>query len=96
MLDGDDAVEALAQQRRLVRHVHVKDLKVLQDGSYEVTRLGEGHVPWRELFATLRPSYAGWLSFEHERRWHPELPKVSAWLPGELRRLKLLYTATEG
>jgi sugar phosphate isomerase/epimerase len=48
---------------------------------------GEGQLPLAESIALLHASgYDGWLQFEHEKRWHPELlepevafPAFTAW-----------------
>jgi sugar phosphate isomerase/epimerase len=57
-------------------HVHVKDGKA--DGT--LTLLGEGDLPLRDQLAALRDlGYAGYLSLEWEKAWHPEIadPEVA-------------------
>ena len=49
---------------------------------------GTGQLPLEEGIALLREAgYDGWIMFEHEKRWHPELeepeeifPKFVAWI----------------
>jgi sugar phosphate isomerase/epimerase len=72
--------EALAKTVELIGsrtyHVHVKDAK--DDGA--LTLLGEGDLPLRQQLAALRDlGYAGYLSLEWEKAWHPEIadPEVA-------------------
>ena len=66
----------------------MKDARRLGD-DWELVPLGEGDVPVRESLAALRASgYAGWLTVEWEKRWHPELEEPEIALPRELETLK--------
>jgi len=85
----------------LVRHVHVKDAR--RPPSAPSTRAnfvpwtpalpGTGDVPAAAVLADLRTrGYDGWVSFEWEKRWHPEiespeeaLPHFVTWASRELR-----------
>ncbi|HTJ56588.1 MAG TPA: sugar phosphate isomerase/epimerase family protein [Devosiaceae bacterium] len=41
---------------------------------YRYVKLGEGELPWREAIGLLKEAgYDGWLTFEWEKRWHPEI-----------------------
>lgn len=59
-----------------VAAVDVKD-SVADPGArmgYRYVKLGEGQVPWHEALALLRrEGYDGWLTFEWEKRWHPDI-----------------------
>ena len=58
--------------RKLIRHVHLKD--VTPDG---LTLPGEGTLPLREMAEYLTANgYDGAFSLEWERKWHPELPPI--------------------
>lgn len=62
-----------------LRHVHVKDLKLTARAANYVPT-GEGEFPFDAMFAELEAvNYQGFLSFEWEKQWHPELapPEVS-------------------
>lgn len=62
-----------------VRHVHLKD-SVRTNGGYRYTLPGEGEFPLGEALTLLeRVGYQGWLSFEWEKKWHPEIepPEVA-------------------
>ncbi len=57
----------------LIRHVHVKDLR--REGTKWVPALtGDGEFPLTEIRAAVKAiGYAGFLSFEWEKKWHPEI-----------------------
>lgn len=62
-----------------VRHIHYKDSRMEPgakgDGRYVLP--GHGEFPSRELMRLLRAQgYAGGLSLEWEKLWHPELPDL--------------------
>jgi sugar phosphate isomerase/epimerase len=77
-----------------IGHLHVKDGRPPKPGlgrgpsDWELVLLGEGDVPLREIFELLATNhYAGWLSVEWERKWHPELAAPEAALPQHLEVL---------
>jgi sugar phosphate isomerase/epimerase len=64
-----------------VRHVHVKDFKRTADG-FRYVLTGEGEFPLQALRTALRQlRYDGFLSFEWEKKWHPELADADVALP---------------
>jgi sugar phosphate isomerase/epimerase len=71
-----------------VRYVHVKDaaydpaspLAMLDGWHYVVP--GTGELPLAESISLLQESgYDGWLLFEHEKRWHADLPEPEEIFP---------------
>ena len=58
-----------------IRHVHVKDYhRELTPAS--LCKVGEGDIPIERIIRRLHADgYTGYLSFEWEKRWHPELPE---------------------
>jgi len=69
-------------------HAHIKDERA--DGT--MTLLGEGDVPLRELLGKLRDlGFAGYVSFEWEKAWHPEIPDPEIAIPHAARYLKSMF-----
>lgn len=69
-------------------HVHIKDERV--DGT--MTLLGEGDVPLREMLGQLRDlGFDGYISFEWEKAWHPEIPDPEIAIPHAAQYLKRLF-----
>ena len=79
-----------------VGYTHVKDaiydpdhVRAMKDG-WRYVPPGSGQLPLEEAIALLKErGYEGWIMFEHEKRWHPELeepeeifPVFSAWAGG--------------
>jgi len=64
-----------------IRHVHVKDIRRFPDG-FRYVLTGEGTFPLRDLKEVLQQiNYDGFLSFEWEKKWHPELEDAAVALP---------------
>ena len=63
-----------------LRYVHYKDWRIDWDqpdaGQRRARLMGDGSVPWPEVFAALHEvGYDGWIADEYEKYWHPELPE---------------------
>ncbi len=72
----------------LVRHVHLKDLRRPSDGSlpWLPVPMGRGDFPAAAVLAWLKRSgYDRWVSFEWEKRWHPQVEEPEVALPQFLR-----------
>jgi sugar phosphate isomerase/epimerase len=64
-----------------IRHVHIKDVRCDNDKWHHVAT-GEGEFPLVELVDTLQQlQYQRFVSFEWERKWHPELDDADVALP---------------
>lgn len=64
-----------------VRYVHVKDSAETHDG-YGLCLPGRGSIPIRETVEILAESgYSGYLAFEWEKRWHPEIEEPEKAFP---------------
>jgi sugar phosphate isomerase/epimerase len=75
--------------RSSIRHVHIKDLHA---GKHVLT--GDGDFPLLELRdALIRLDYEGFLSFEWEKKWHPEIPDAEIALPHFVRWFKERWNA---
>jgi len=87
-----DTFDAL---RGRVGYTHVKDAvyqpdhpKAMSDG-WRYVFPGTGELPLSESLGILRShGYDGWVQFEHEKRWHPELPEPEEAFPAFIRWAK--------
>lgn len=65
-----------------VRQVHLKDLRRDAQGSTCYVLTGEGAFPFDKMFKSLAEiSFSGFVSFEWEKLWHPELVAPEVALP---------------
>ena len=71
-----------------IHYLHIKDAvydtshpQTMKDG-WRYVLPGTGQLPLVEALGLLRErGYDGWLIFEHEKRWHPELPEPEEAFP---------------
>lgn len=62
--------------------VHEPDHPDAMDSGWRYVTPGEGELPLEEALRALDArGYDGWVTLEHEKRWHPELPDADAILP---------------
>lgn len=74
--------------RHLIRYLHIKDAifdqshpLAMQDG-WRYVAPGEGQLPLAEAIGLLKAGgYDGYLTFEHEKHWHPNLPEPEEIFP---------------
>ena len=79
---GERPADTLKSFGGLLRNTHWKDSRRLADGSFALCLCGDGDVPLKETFDTLAAAgYAGWHTFEWEKKWHPELDDPSVAIP---------------
>ena len=79
---GETPQETLAALGGRVGYTHIKDAvydpghpQAMQDG-WRYVFPGQGQLPLAEAVRLLKASgYDGWLVFEHEKRWIPDLPE---------------------
>jgi sugar phosphate isomerase/epimerase len=78
---GEPLAHGAALLGSAIRHVHVKDFQRCADGvQYVLT--GQGAFPWQDLSAALKQlRYNGFVSFEWEKKWHPELQDATIAVP---------------
>jgi sugar phosphate isomerase/epimerase len=81
MGEAPDEVADLLDGR--IVHVHVKDGRGEPGArAWELVPLGEGDVPVAGVLRTLAArGYAGWLTVEWEKKWHPEIAEPEVALP---------------
>lgn len=88
---GESPDEVIDQLGERLLHFHVKDARANATAStgWDLCLLGEGEVPVRESLTTaLRRGYAGWVSVEWEKKWHPHLPEPEIALPQHAHLLR--------
>lgn len=97
---GERPLEHGLALQTAVRHVHIKDLRRVSDKWIPVLT-GEGQFPILEVRQVLETvHYNGFLSFEWEKRWHPEIepPEIAIrhfanWFRSEWESLPFNHTA---
>jgi sugar phosphate isomerase/epimerase len=65
-----------------IKHVHLKDLRRDAYGEAHYVLTGEGEFPFQAMFSALAEiAFDGFISFEWEKLWHPELAPPEIALP---------------
>jgi len=81
-LEGETADVTWKNIRDYVAYVHLKDMRQDAEGSWYHCTTGEGVVPIADALGWLQDAnYDGWVSFEWEKKWHPELAEPAVALP---------------
>ncbi len=80
--DGaEDPRDVVPEFGAALRHVHLRDLNS-HDGMWKPALTGSGKFPLREILAKLNAiGYEGFVSFEWEKRWRPELAEPEVAIP---------------
>ncbi len=96
---GEEPADGWSRQSARIRHVHLKDVRrpgpegAPNNRAWVPALPGDGDFrPERVLHALAGARYAGWVSFEWEKKWYPTiedpevaLPFFAKWLADELR-----------
>lgn len=87
--DRGDFMSFWEPVKQLIRHVHLKDHKRLEDGRLQLCSTGEGDIPLREMVLQMeKDGYEGYYSLEWEKKWHPELRSAEEEFPAYVRFMK--------
>ena len=79
-----------------VKHVHLKDSVVKEDGRIVYKMLGYGDLPLAEILSLLkRGGYDGALSMEWVKRWNAELEDAGVVFPHFIYQVKKMWKAAE-
>jgi sugar phosphate isomerase/epimerase len=77
-----------------ILYCHVKDAVKEADGKSRYVPVGTGRMPVREVVEILRKEKLDlFLSFEHEKKWHPELPEPEVAFPAYAKFMRGLEGA---
>lgn len=90
---GEAPTQTLALLGDTIAYAHIKDsrLSVSDPSAWTYCLLGEGDVPLREICEALKKGgYAGYLSLEWEKKWHPEIAEPEIALPQAVAYLRAL------
>ncbi len=94
---GDNIEEVFELIRPYIYHVHMKDHFRRPNMGNQLTDFGEGEIPLSKICKMLRDSgYDGYYSFEHEKKWHPELSEPEVAYPKFVQLMKSLEEENEG
>lgn len=97
---GETLESSWHQIGRWVRDVHVKDSSRYSAEGFDLKLPGEGNLPIREALRILHKNgYKGWLTFEWEKAWHPEIEEPEVAFPhfvGYMKNLLSELNSQEG
>lgn len=80
-----------------IKHAHIKDASVFSPTGFDYKLIGEGKLPIADAVQVLRSNgYEGFLNFEWEKGWHPEIAEPEVALPHYVPAMKkILKSLTE-
>lgn len=85
---GESMAYTLDEIRPWMFHVHIKD-SIGPWASHRLTLPGRGDLPLQEVIALLRQAgYEGYLSLEHELRWHRDIEPADEALEAYVRVMR--------
>ncbi|MEM7534906.1 MAG: sugar phosphate isomerase/epimerase family protein [Chloroflexota bacterium] len=69
-----------------VAHIHLKDARLKEDGSWQLVLMGEGEVPCQAIVNLLHQNgYQGAITAEWEQKWHPEIEGPEVAMPQHMQ-----------
>ncbi len=79
---GESGAHTWAQLGQRVQHVHVKDSAHSSRKGFDLVLMGEGTVPIPSFLEVLKTAkYDGYVHFEWEKAWHPEIEEPEVAIP---------------
>jgi sugar phosphate isomerase/epimerase len=85
---SEPVAETYEKLKDRIRHVHLKNSVPTSDG-VRYSLMSQGDVPVVEVLKLLSlGGYDGWIAFEWEKRWHPEIEEPEVALPDFVRVLR--------
>ncbi|MDQ3541138.1 MAG: sugar phosphate isomerase/epimerase, partial [Chloroflexota bacterium] len=93
-VEGESPETTFENVKGNLTYVHLKDMRQTSDGTWEYVAMGEGDLPIRDAIDWLADSgFSGWLSFEWEKAWHPELAEPEVALPQFIKYMRSVQNA---
>lgn len=78
---GEPPEETISYLRNYLRHMHIKDARIIGE-DWQLVLPGDGDIPLKKITGLLKDTgYNGYLSFEWEKMWHPEIPEPEIAFP---------------
>jgi len=92
--------ESWDETYRLVKshicYCQLKDAYTGADGKHHYVLLGAGDLPARQILARFKQDgYAGYFSFEWEKKWHPEIEPPEKSFPHYVRKVRRIWEDRE-
>jgi sugar phosphate isomerase/epimerase len=89
--EGEPLAETWDNVKDHLLYLHMKDMKQLPGGGWKYVLNGEGDIDLPGIMTMLRSRrFDGWLSYEWEKKWHPELAEPEVALPHYVRAMRAL------
>lgn len=87
---GDSIPDAATSVSPYLAHVHLRDARKIEDSEHWLPVLaGQGEVSFEQAVKELRLlRYDGFISFEWEKYWHPEIEEPEVALPDFMNAMK--------
>ena len=89
---GDVIKRAGRTVQPYLAHIHLRDAEPVSESEHWLPVLaGAGHVSFSDTFAAIRElNYEGYVSFEWEKYWHPEIEEPEVALPDFINTVEKL------
>ncbi|HEY0754538.1 MAG TPA: sugar phosphate isomerase/epimerase [Ktedonobacteraceae bacterium] len=88
---GEMPAQTIASLGDALAYVHIKDSRLNGPDAWTYVLAGAGDVPLGAICATLKEhGYAGYLTLEWEKKWHPEIAEPEIALPQAASYLRAL------
>lgn len=86
---GDKWTDTYREIKPHILYCHVKDGYLGLDGKWHYIAFGAGDLPYRDVLKKLKKDgFKGYLSFEWEKKWHPELEAPERVFPHFAHKIK--------
>ena len=94
---GDSIEESAHEVAPYLAHVHLRDARPVKDHEHWLPVLvGRGAVSFTSAVNALRElRYDGYISFEWEKYWHPEIEEPEVALPDFIKAMKAIFQGDE-